>query len=176
MNYREFDDDGPEAAVYFILDQSRDIPPYERAELMLKACAIFPHDSKPRGALRHLACELFDCDQIAQRIIATLRNDNARLLGENTAFEFLLTRLARCSLDVKMELTGNALNIGFAEKDRMASYHAWIDAHQRILLFQQRLELFMFRLRTHHWRISNAEAEEKEEIFQRERRAAQIAV
>ncbi len=159
MNYQDFHECGEYMAAYFVLDQSRKSPSYDRATLMLNACHFFddPASKEARDELYSLAIELFDCEQLVQRLIATLRADNSALLAKNSAVEFLLARLERSDLRTKLEFVGNAENIGLEAADEEASRRAWVKAYESVNAHEQRVDLFMFRLRTQHWRPSNAE-------------------
>jgi hypothetical protein len=160
MNYEHLDDTGATMAVYFLLDQSRNEPPAERARLMLNMTARLDQetDAEARAELRALAEELFDCDQQAQRLIGTVREDNAALLRDTPALSYIFDRLERCDLETKLELTGSVLNFGLVHRDMVAWHDAWMETNARCGAFAQRLELFLFRLRTNHWGISNADA------------------
>lgn len=160
MNYRDFHGDSNSMAVYFIIDQSRNEPPYRRATLMMDACAFFADESakEARGELYALATECFDCDQDAQRLIGSLRAANAKSIAASPAIEFLLAKLESADFRTKLDFIENAGGIGLGSGESVLTQTA-----TRIAAFEQRLELFLFRVRTHHWRTSNAETIAREQ-------------
>ncbi len=158
MNYRDFHGDGDFMAVHFIVDQSRTEPPYRRATLMMDACSLFAHEStkEARGELYALAVECFDCEQEAQRAIGSLRSANAKGIAASSAVAFLLEKIEHADLRTKADFLDNPNAMGLASTD-VSVVSAITHARERIEAFEQRLDVFMFRVRTHHWRNSNSE-------------------
>jgi hypothetical protein len=160
MNYRELEEDGVNQTVYFILNESRNLPPAERVALLLSAKHI-ASEKAVGDEIYELSMELEDCEQAAQRLIGWLREHNQAALVDNIALQFYLAHLEKRSLEEKLSLIGNHHNAGFQSPDvvkqDLGFHEQYMEALERTNRLNGQFELLLFRLRTRRWSCSNQE-------------------
>lgn len=125
---------------------------------MMSVCRLVT-DETTRRECSDLAMELMDVAQIVQRYVASERAQLAKLddISDGLcALTYIFDRLEDQSLEVQVELLGGLA--GVLPDAGRPPIGTWVNAADEVRRFNQRFELFLFKIRNRFFEGSNREA------------------